>query len=256
MLLLSGSCVKQLNSILLQPSLDTLFALGPPQPFVQIYTLALGRGGQLVMTTIAILGLWFDTAICIIAASRLVFAIARDGILPGSAWIGRVKPDGQPKNAVLFVGIVASLILCTILPSPVAFTSLVSAGAMPTIAAYALIPALRLFVTPGKLKTAKWSCGRFSTPFLWIAMIWNTFLLTTLISPYYFPVTVDTFNFAPVIFGAVTIFGVIAYFVVPEEKWLSRRKLREIQQNEAWGRDNGHVSTSSDGVEGPDSKHD
>lgn len=238
------------------PSLDTLFALGPPQPFVQIYTLALGRGGQLVMTTIAILGLWFDTAICIIAASRLVFAIARDGILPGSAWIGRVKPDGQPKNAVLFVGIVASLILCTILPSPVAFTSLVSAGAMPTIAAYALIPALRLFVTPGKLKTAKWSCGRFSTPFLWIAMIWNTFLLTTLISPYYFPVTVDTFNFAPVIFGAVTIFGVIAYFVVPEEKWLSRRKLREIQQNEAWGRDNGHVSTSSDGVEGPDSKHD
>lgn len=239
-----------------QPSIDTLYSLGAPQPFVQIYTLALGRGGQLVMTSIAILGLWFDTSICIIAASRLVFAVARDGILPGSAWIGKVKNDGQPKNAVLFVGIVASLILCTVLPSPVAFTSLVSAGAMPTIAAYALIPALRLFVTPGQLKTAKWSLGRLSTPFSWIAMIWNTFLLTTLISPYYFPVSIDTFNFAPVIFAAVTIFGIIAFFIVPEDKWLSRRKLMDINQNEAWGREAGQASTSSYGADAPDSKRD
>lgn len=86
-------------------------------------------------------------------------------------------------------------------------------------------------------------------------MIWNTFLLTTLISPYYFPVSVDTFNFAPVIFGAVTIFGVIAYFIVPEDKWLSRRKLIEINQNEAWEREEGQ-STLASGGNGPDSKQD
>lgn len=113
---------------------------------------------------------------------------------------------------------------------------MVSAGAIPTIAAYALIPFLRLFVTPGKLKTAKWNNGRFSTPFMWIAMIWNLFLLATLISPYYFPVTADTFNFAPVIFGAVTIFAFIAYAVFPEEKWLPQQKIREIRENEAYKR--------------------
>lgn len=117
------------------PGFDDLYALAAPQPFVLIYQMALGNGGQVVMTVIAILGLWLNSAVCIIAASRLVFAIARDGVLPGSAWIGRVNDGGQPKNAILFVGIIASLLLCTILPSPVAFTSLVSAGALPTVAA-------------------------------------------------------------------------------------------------------------------------
>ena len=39
------------------PDLATLFALEAPQPFVQIYALALGRGGSIVMTAIATLGL-------------------------------------------------------------------------------------------------------------------------------------------------------------------------------------------------------
>ena len=39
------------------PDLDTLFALDAPQPFVQIYALALGKGGSIFMTIIATLGL-------------------------------------------------------------------------------------------------------------------------------------------------------------------------------------------------------
>lgn len=49
-----------------------------------------------------------NTSLAITAASRLVFAIARDGILPGSKWIGKVDADGQPKNAVIFIGIVSN----------------------------------------------------------------------------------------------------------------------------------------------------
>ncbi len=39
------------------PDLDTLFALEAPQPFVQIYALALGRGGSVFMTALAAVGL-------------------------------------------------------------------------------------------------------------------------------------------------------------------------------------------------------
>ena len=39
------------------PDLDTLFSLDAPQPFVQLYALALGRGGSIFMTVIATLGL-------------------------------------------------------------------------------------------------------------------------------------------------------------------------------------------------------
>lgn len=39
------------------PDLDTLFALDAPQPFVQIYAMALGKGPSIFMTVIAIIGL-------------------------------------------------------------------------------------------------------------------------------------------------------------------------------------------------------
>ena len=73
-----------------------------------------------------------------------MFAVARDGILPGSKWIGKVDAAGQPANAIKFIGIVAAILLCTILPSTVAFTSLVSAGGVPTIAACAPVSSLHL----------------------------------------------------------------------------------------------------------------
>ena len=39
------------------PSYETLFSLGAPQPFVQVYALALGRGASAFMTAIAVIGL-------------------------------------------------------------------------------------------------------------------------------------------------------------------------------------------------------
>ncbi|KAL8292848.1 hypothetical protein RQP46_000542 [Phenoliferia psychrophenolica] len=209
------------------PDLDVLFALDAPQPFVTIYTLALGRGGQMVMTLVAIIGLFIidpqNTSLAITAASRLVFAIARDGILPGSQWIGKVDANGQPRNAVIFIGLVSGTLLCSILPSAAAFTSLVSAGAVPTIAAYALIPILRLVFTRGAFAEAKWSNGRFSIPFCIVAAVFNTFLLTVLFSPFTFPVTAQNFNFSSVIFVAITLMGVVSWWVVPEKNWLARR---------------------------------
>jgi amino acid transporter len=88
-----------------------------------------------------------NTSVAVIAASRLVFAIARDGVLPGSWWISRISPDGQPRNAVKIIWVVSASLLCTILPSPVAFTSLVSAAGVPTITAYALIACTLPFIT-------------------------------------------------------------------------------------------------------------
>jgi translation initiation factor 5B len=39
------------------PDLETFFALDAPQPFVQVYALALGRPASIFMTAIAVLGL-------------------------------------------------------------------------------------------------------------------------------------------------------------------------------------------------------
>ncbi|KAI5116859.1 hypothetical protein M0805_009169 [Coniferiporia weirii] len=207
------------------PDLNTLFALEAPQPFVQIYAMALGKGGCVVMTIIATIGLVMNTSIAIVAASRLVFAVARDGVLPFSGWIGRVTPDGQPRNAVTVMFIFAAAILCTILPSQVAFTSLISAGGIPTIAAYGLIALLRLTMTPNHFKTSHFNLGRFAKPFYIAAAFFNAIVFAVMISPFEFPVTADTFNFACVIFGSVTVFGLLSYFLTPEDKWLPREAI-------------------------------
>ncbi|KAI0761761.1 hypothetical protein BC629DRAFT_1584115 [Irpex lacteus] len=213
------------------PDLDTLFSLGAPQPFVQLYALALGKPGSIIMTILATLGLILSTSVAIVAASRLVFAVARDGVLPLSGWIGKVDSSRQPRNAVTVMYLFGAVILCTILPSQVAFTSLVSAGAIPTTAAYGLISLLRLTMTPNDFQNSHFFLGKWRRVFYLGATLFNGLVFATQVSPFFFPVTAESFNFAPVIFGAVTIFGVISWYFVPEDKWLRRDVvLRGLQE--------------------------
>lgn len=113
------------------PDLDVLYSLAAPQPFVSLYALSLGTGGQVFMVTVCILGLILNTTIAGVASSRLIWAVARDGVLPFSGWISAVDTNRNPRNAITVMLGVAAALLCTILASPVAFTSLVSAVTCP-----------------------------------------------------------------------------------------------------------------------------
>ncbi|KAL4929733.1 putative amino acid permease [Aspergillus undulatus] len=209
------------------PTPDVLFSFGAPQPFVPLYAVVLGRGGHIFMNIICISALWLNTAIAIVAASRLVFAVARDGVLPFSSWVSKVH-NGQPRNAVIVVWAVASIITCTLLPSDVAFTSLVSAAGVPSAAAYGLICLARLICTPKRFPKPAWSLGKWSKPFQVIAVFWNGWVVAILFSPYAFPVTGENLNYAPIIMGAVTIFALVSYFVMPEEAWLPRNRISDF----------------------------
>ncbi|KAK2763135.1 hypothetical protein FQN54_009771 [Arachnomyces sp. PD_36] len=207
------------------PEPDTLFSFGSPQPFVSLYAVVLGRHGHIFMNIVNVVALWLNTAIAIVAASRLVFAVARDGVLPFSGWVSRVSSAGQPNNAVIVVWGVASVITCTMLASDVAFTSLISAAGVPSAAAYGLICLGRVFLTPKNFPKPKWSLGPWSRPFQIIAIFWNGFVVAVLFSPYVFPVTGKTLNYAPIILASVTVFALISYWLTPEEDWLPRQRI-------------------------------
>lgn len=221
MILFLFTTVRLLGSLwtmlTVKPDLNTLFAYNAPQPFVMLYADSLGRGGHIVMNIVSIVALWFvsiaravqyqepnngqNTTVGIVAASRLVFAVARDGVLPFSGWVSQVSAEGQPRNAVLVVWGVGALVSCTILPSAVAFTSLVSISGVPSAAAYGLIALGRLTVTANKPLRARWSLGRWSKPMQVVTVIWNTFVVAVLFSPYQWPVTGSTLNCGwPVVF--------------------------------------------------------
>ncbi|KAJ7844536.1 hypothetical protein B0H14DRAFT_3868317 [Mycena olivaceomarginata] len=159
------------------------------------------------------------------AAHTILYAVARDGVLPLSSWISKVTADGQPQNAVTVIFVFAAALLCTILPSQVAFTSLVSAGAVPTMSAYGLIALLRLTFTPDDFQSSHFRLGRLAKPFHACAVLFNALVFAdfqVMISPFSFPIDGQTFNFACVIFGAVTIFGIASWYFTPEDKWLRR----------------------------------
>jgi translation initiation factor 5B len=121
--------------------------------------------------------------------------VARDGVLPLSSWIGQVDSNKQPRNAVMVMYVFGACILCTILPSQVAFYSLISAGGIPTTAAYGLIALLRLTMTPNDFKSSKFRLGRLAKPFYVAAVLFNALVFATQVSPFFFPVTAETFNF-------------------------------------------------------------
>ncbi|KAM5520578.1 hypothetical protein FOXYSP1_14468 [Fusarium oxysporum f. sp. phaseoli] len=208
------------------PDANTLFSYGGPQPFVSVYAAILGEGGHIVMNIVCILALWFNTAIAVTAASRLVFAVARDGVLPWSSWVSKVEA-GQPRNAVYVVWGVASVITCTILPSAVAFTSLVSAAGVPSAAAYGLISLARLFLTPKNFPKPAWSLGRLSKPFQIIAVFWNGWVVAVLFSPYVFPVTAESLNYAPIIMAGTTILALLTWWFTPADKWLPSQRIQQ-----------------------------
>lgn len=214
------------------PSLDVLYSFTAPQPFVGLYAMTMGQGGQVVMTVVCILGLIFNTTVAGVASSRLIWAVARDGVLPFSGWISKVSEKKEPTNAIMVMHGVAALLLCTILPSPVAFTSLVSAAGVPTITAYALISFGRVFLTPNEFKSARWSLGKWSRPLNFIALIWNLYLAAVLFSPIEFPATSANFNYDVVIFGAITVFAILSWWFTPEDKWLPSARLGKLKELE------------------------
>jgi hypothetical protein len=58
-----------------------------------------------------------------------------------------------------------------------------------------------------------------------VAFIWNMYAAAVLFSPLYFPVTNQTFNYACVIFGAISLFAVLCWWFMPEEEWLKSKRI-------------------------------
>jgi hypothetical protein len=58
-----------------------------------------------------------------------------------------------------------------------------------------------------------------------VTLIWNLYAAAVLFSPINFPVTNQTFNYACVVFGAITIFGILCWLVMPEEEWLKTKRI-------------------------------
>jgi amino acid transporter len=102
---------------------------------------------------------------CMVAASRVTFAYARDGCFPGSWWIKRVnKHTYTPVNAVWFNTTIGCCLLFLIFGGPIAIGAIFSVGAIAAYVAFTIPIFIKTFFVGNRFRRGPWHLGKFSKP--------------------------------------------------------------------------------------------
>ncbi|WP_327678278.1 amino acid permease [Kitasatospora sp. NBC_00458] len=167
-------------------------------PPAQIFLDALGPNGAKALLAVVIVAQLFCGNAETAAASRMVFAFSRDGALPGSALWSRVSPRTGTPVAGVWLAVGAALVLALpSLYSPVAYGAVTAINVLGMTPAYAIPVYLRL--RKGKaFQAGPWTLGRWSRPIGIVAVCWVAVVTVLFCLPQAYPVTSDTFNYAPV----------------------------------------------------------
>ena len=82
----------------------------PPDELVGNYTAIIDHAAWRPIVLAGLLGATFSSAVTsMVGAPRILQAMGHNRVLPGSAWLARASPDGEPRRALLLTGAVALL---------------------------------------------------------------------------------------------------------------------------------------------------
>jgi amino acid transporter len=102
---------------------------------------------------------------CMVAASRVTFAYARDDCFPFSSWIRKVnKHTYTPVNAVWFNVAVGVALLLLIFGGEYAIGAIFSVGAIAAMVAFTVPIFIRVFFVGDRFRAGPWNLGKFSKP--------------------------------------------------------------------------------------------
>ncbi|KAK5267542.1 GABA/polyamine transporter, partial [Exophiala xenobiotica] len=102
---------------------------------------------------------------CMIAASRVTFAYARDGCFPGSRWWKQVNPYTKtPVNAVWFNCVIGILLTLLLFGGEVAIGAIFSVGAIGAFVAFTIPITIRTFFVGNRFRRGPWHLGKYSYP--------------------------------------------------------------------------------------------
>jgi len=119
-----------------------------------------------------------------IAASRVTFAYARDGVFPGSKWWKIVNPYTKtPVNAVWFNVTIGVLMLLLIFGGAITIGALFSVGAIAAYVAFTSPTFIRVFLVGNRFRKGPWHLGPFSIPCGVIAVCFVTLMIPILNFP-------------------------------------------------------------------------
>ena len=192
-------------------------------------------GGNLakVLLFAIIVAQFFCGMASITANSRMIYAFARDGAIPGSRLWHQINPRTRtPTNSIWFAVVGAAILA---LPSlytnegyAVAFFAIVSVAVVGLYVSYVIPVFLRR--TNPDFVPGPWHLGRASGIIGWLAVAWVVFILFPLMGPQFNPFpegefVVNAFNFAPVVLLLVIGFAGV-YWMVSAKNWFTGPKVQ------------------------------
>lgn len=207
-----------------EEGLSALAATETGLPPAQIFLDALGSPtAAKFLLFIACVAQYFCGMASVTANSRMSFAFSRDNALPGSRIWAKVNPrTGTPTNSIwLCVG------LSIILASPALFntTAYLAVTSIAVIGLYIayVVPVFLRRLSPD-FRPGPWHLGRWSPLIGWVAVGWVIFICILFVLPPAYPITVNTFNYAPVAVLVVLIFATVTWFLGGRQNFMHKAK--------------------------------
>ncbi|CAI7566882.1 unnamed protein product [Penicillium glandicola] len=158
---------------------------------------------------------------CMVAASRVTYAYARDDCFPFSNYWKQVHPYTQtPVNAVVLNAVLGILMCLLILASDVAIGALFSIGAIAQFFAFAIPITIRVFFVGNRFRKGPWHLGPFG-PYIGAVGVVFVFLMVPILclpSVTGKDLTPDLMNWTCLVWGAPMV-AVTIWWVVDAHRW-------------------------------------
>ena len=202
----------------------TDLALPPAQIFID----AAGQNLGIFLLFICMVAQWFCGMASVTANSRMAYAFARDGALPGSRLWKQVNPrTGTPTNSIWLCVTLSTLLVLPSLWNTTAYLAATSIAVIGLYIAY-VGPVLLRRLNPD-FQVGPWHLGKWSAVVGWVAIGWVVVICVLFILQTAGPVTASNFNYTIVavviVLGAATI-----WWFASARKWFTGPKQNLIEK--------------------------
>jgi hypothetical protein len=160
----------------------------------------------------------------------MIYAFSRDGAVPFSNFWHHVNPKRRvPVRSAWFGAVGALLLSLPYLYNYTAYAAVTSIAVIGLYIAY-LTPVFLRRINPGAFVPGPWKLGRHGPLIGWVAIVWVIFICIMFMLPQASPITVKSFNYAPIAVLAVIGFAGIGFagiwYAVSARKWFKGPKVQ------------------------------
>lgn len=194
---------------------------GLGQPFVTYLTQILSKKAVNAATALTIISSFFMGCSCMLAASRVTYAYARDGFFPLSRYWKIVNKKTQtPVNAVwvnLFIG---QLLLLLQFAGDTAIGAIFSVGGIAGFVSFTMPTLLKITYANDSFKRGPWHLGRWSRPIGFVSVAFVAVMIPILCFPTVRgdDLTLDQMNWTVIVYFGPMLMSLL-WFMVDAHKW-------------------------------------